>query len=119
MTSRVPQPTPSVTDSDVVRIVRRDYPADAVASILELIATIEVREKPRVVLACLKIADGDLETLRGNLANASGWYREILGEAEYPLATKRWFRIDSLSEDEVRSIYDKDWRQYSEWLARK
>ena len=111
MTSRVPQPTPSVTESDVVRIVRRDYSADAEAAILELIARVDVREKPRVVLACLKIADGDLEKLQGNLANASGWYREILAEAEYPLATKRWFRIDSLSEDEVRSIYDKDWRQ--------
>ena len=28
--------------------------------ILALIPTIEVREKPRVVLACLKIADGDV-----------------------------------------------------------
>ena len=113
------QPTPSVTESDVVRIVRRDYPADAVAGILELIATVDVREKPRVVLACLKIADGDLEKLRSNLADASGYYREILSEAEYPLATKRWFRVHSLSEDEVRSIYDKDWRQYSDWLARE
>ena len=86
--------------------------------ILALIATVEVREKSRVVLACLKIAEGDLDRLRTNLADASGYYRELLSEAEYPLATKRWFRIESLSEDEVRAIYEKDWRQYSEWLSR-
>lgn len=102
----------------MARIVRRDYPADAEAGILELIATVDVREKPRVVLACLKIANGNLDRLRGELAAASGYYREILSEAEYPLATKRWSRIESLPESEVRAIYDKDWRQYSEWLAR-
>lgn len=86
------------------RIVRRDYPANVAGEILDLIASISVREKPRVVLACLKIA--------------SGYYWELLSEAEYPLATKRWSRIQSLPEDEVRAIYDKDWRQYSEWLTR-
>ena len=112
------QPTPSVTADDVERIVRRDFPAHVVDDILALIATVEVREKPRVVLACLKVADSNLDRLRATLADASGYYRELLAEAEYPLATRRWFRIDSLSEDEVRAIYEKDWRQYSDWLTR-
>jgi hypothetical protein len=38
--------------------------------------------------------------------------------AKYPLATRRWSRIPSLPEHEVRAIYDKDWLQYSEWLTR-
>lgn len=113
------QPTPSVTEADVERVVRRDFPATVVGEILDLIATVEVREKPRVVLACLKIANGKLDRLRADLADASGWYRELLSEAEYPLATKRWFRLASLPEDEVRAIYEKDWRQYSEWLTRE
>jgi hypothetical protein len=46
--TRVPQPT-------VERVLRRDYLANFVDEILALIATVEVREKPRVVLACLKI----------------------------------------------------------------
>ena len=116
--TRPHQPTPTVDDRDVERIVRRDYPAEAVNSIFELIAAVEVREKPRVVLACLKLANGNLDRLRGELANASGYYREILSEAEYPLASKRWSRMKSMAEDEVRAIYDKDWRQYSEWLNR-
>ena len=115
---RPPQPTPSVTDDDVLRVVRRDYAATEVDEILRLVATVQVVEKPRVVLACLKIANGDPARLRGELANAEGYYREILSEAEYPLATRRWSRIASLSDDEVRAIYEKDWRQYSEWLTR-
>jgi hypothetical protein len=116
--TRPHQPTPSVSDSDVDRIVRRDYAPALVGEILELIATVEVREKPRVVLSCLKLANGDLDWLRRQLADASGYYREILGEAEYPLATKRWSRIEALSDDEVQAIYDQDWRQYREWLER-
>jgi hypothetical protein len=107
-----------VIEDDVERVLRRDYPASLVDELLALIATVEVREKPRIVLACLKIADGDVNRLRRELADASGYYREILGEAEYPLATKRWSHIESLPEEEVRAIYEKDWRQYFEWLTR-
>jgi len=88
------QPAPDVDMQDVERIVRRDYPADLADTILKDIAAVEVREKARVVLGCLK------------------------REAEYPLATKRWSRIESLTDEERASIYDKDWRQYSEWLHR-
>src|SRR5207247_854836 len=55
---RPSQPAPSVTDDDVSRVVRRDYPAAEVDGILQIIAAVDVREKPRVVLACLKIANG-------------------------------------------------------------
>ena len=79
----VRQPTPSVTEHDVERIVRRDYPATVAAEVLELIATASVREKPRVVLACLKIASGNLDRLKANLASASGYYRDI---SEYLMA---------------------------------
>jgi hypothetical protein len=116
--TRMPQPTPSVNEDDVERVVRRDYPASSVEDILGLIRTVEVQEKARVVLACLKIAGGNVERLRSELANASGYYREILSEAEYALASKRWSRIKSLTDEEVQAIYERDWRQYFEWLTR-
>ena len=53
------------------------------------------------------------------LSALCGATTRVLSEAEYPLATKRWFRLASLPEDEVRAIYEKDWRQYSEWLTRE
>ena len=94
------QYVPSVSESDIERIVRRDYPSELHAVIHEMIRGIEVREKPRVIMACLKNANGNLEKLSGDLANASGWWREIIGEAEYPNYTKKMFRIDRLSADE-------------------
>ena len=61
-------------------------------------------EKPRVILACLKASNGDIQKLKGNLANAAGYYREIIGEAEYPNYMKKAFRIDELSEAEKSTL---------------
>lgn len=84
----------SVGEADVERARRRDDPAPAVETPCALIAGVEVWEKPRVV------------------------YREILSEAEYPLATRRWSRIEHLPEEEVRVVDDRDGRQHVEWLTR-
>jgi hypothetical protein len=112
------QPTPVVDMDDVERVVRRDYPADKVADILREIDATNAPESARVVLACLKLAKGDLRRLQGDLRNASGWYREILSDAEYPLATKRWSRMGKMTDQERSSIYERDWNQYVAWLGR-
>jgi hypothetical protein len=68
------------------------------------------------ILACLKNAAGSVAALQEQLEEASGYYREIIAEAAYPNATRRWSRLDALAEVERQSIFDKDWRQYQEWL---
>lgn len=115
----VAQYVPSVSESDIERIVQRDYSSDLQAVIHEMIRGIEVREKPRVIMACLKNANGNFEKLKGELTNASGWWREIIGEAEYPNYTKKMFRIDRLSADEKERIIEKDKTQYLAWLRRR
>lgn len=112
------QYVPDVTEADVERIVRRDYPPEQQVVIQDLIRGVEVREKPRVVLACLKNANGDFERLKGELANASGWWREIISAAEYPNYTKKMFRIERLSAEEQGRIIEKDRDQYLAWLKR-
>ncbi|RPJ56117.1 MAG: hypothetical protein EHM12_10855 [Dehalococcoidia bacterium] len=109
---------PNVTESDVERIVRRDFPNEQVEKILATIQQVDVREKPRVILACLKIANGNIERLRNELSNASGYYREIISEAEYPYYSKKYFKIDKLSEDERNKIIEKDRDQYLKWISR-
>jgi hypothetical protein len=84
----------------------------------ELIRKTEVREKDRVVLACMKNAGGNVLKLKANLNDASGWYRELLGEAEYPFYMKKIFRIDLRSEDEKAKIIEKDKNQYLTSLNR-
>jgi hypothetical protein len=114
----VAQYVPDVTEADVERIVRRDYAPQLQVAIQDLIRAVEVREKPRVVMACLKVANGHFETLKGELANAGGWWREIISAAEYPNYTKKMFRIDRLSVEEQGRIIEKDRDQYLAWLKR-
>jgi hypothetical protein len=112
------QPTPVVDMQDVERVVCRDYPPGVAADIREWVGALDVREKARVVLACLKVAKGDHARLQHALADAPGYWRELLSEAEYPLATKRWSRMKAMSEEERSSIYQRDWNQYVAWLGR-
>ncbi|HKC95324.1 MAG TPA: hypothetical protein VKB81_15005 [Nitrospira sp.] len=110
---------PDVSESDVERIIKRDLPVEEHDGILEIIRQLEVREKARVVLACLKNSGGDLRKLKYDLAEASGYYREHIGEAEYPNYMKKIFRIDKLSEAEISTIFEKDKNQYLAWLRRE
>ena len=114
----MPQYEPHVTDADVERIVQRDYAPELQPAVFNLIRDVEVRNKPRVVLACLKNAGSDLEKLERQLAEARGYYREIIGEAEYPKYMKKVFRFDSLSDEEKEGIFEGDKAQYLEWLSR-
>jgi len=114
----VSQYVPDVTEADIERVVRRDYPPEALAAIEALVRDVEVIEKPRVIMACLKNANGDFEKLKGELHNASGWWREIISDAEYPNYTRQWFRINKLSEEEQQRIIEKDKNQYLAWLRR-
>jgi len=109
---------PTVSESDVDRVIRRDLPPEAQEEIWTIIRAVEVSEKPRVILACLKNAAGDIQKLKGNLAEASGYYRELLGEAEYPNYMKKAFHIEKLSEEEKNRIVEKDKAQYLAWLHR-
>lgn len=110
--------TPTVSESDVERIIQRDLPPEHHEEIRAIIRQVEVRGKPRVILACLKSADGNIEKLRNNLAEASGYYREIIGEAEYPNYMKKAFHMEKLSEIEIAKIIEKDKDQYLTWLYR-
>lgn len=114
----VTQQIPDVDEQDVWRVLQRDYALADLEEFREAIRRIEVREKWRIVLACLKNGAGAAGALRGELANAEGWWREIISEAEYPNASKRWSRLQKLPEAEQQAVYDKDWRQYEAWLRR-
>ncbi len=110
------QRTPDVTSDDVERIVSRDFPAESRAAILDLIDAVTVREKDRVVLACLKVSDGDVSRLKGNLENAPDYWREIISEAEYPGASKQRSNLTDATVEVKEQVYAADWSQYVEWL---
>lgn len=110
---------PHVSESDVERIIQRELPVEERDGIREVIRRLEVREKARVVIACLKNSGGDIAKLKRNLAEASGYYREHIGEAESPNYVKKIFGIDKLSEAEIARIMEQDKNQYLAWLHRE
>lgn len=111
------QYVPDVSENDIERVIARDFSADTHAVIYEMVRQVVVREKTRVVLACLKNSNGNLEKLKGELENAGGWWREIISEAEYPNYTRKLFRVDKLPPDERKRIIEKDKNQYLTWLG--
>ncbi len=116
------QPTPSVTNADVERIVRRDFPASRVAEALAMLneygAESWQQEPDRVRLAALKLAAGSIERLRRQIECAKCDYRDVLAIAEYPGYCKQAHRLDNLSSDEEQRIMEADWSQYQDWLTR-
>ena len=114
MTEHVPE----VTEADARRILRRDYPEVSFDELWGMIQRLETRFKWRTVLGCLKNASGSLARLRGQLKDAPGYYREIIGEAELPEETKKWSRIEELPHTEQEAIKERDRQQYEAWLRR-
>lgn len=118
------QPIPDVSLKDVERIVRRDYSETQFDSVMAVLKGYEEsasgrRERPRVQLAALKLANGHLEALRTHINTAVQDFRDVLGPAEYPEYSKKVaFRVPKLPSAEQQRIIDSDWKQYEDWLRR-
>ncbi len=118
----ITQPTAVVTAADVARIVQRDFPADRVDEVLALLQAYGTadwhREVPRVRAAILKIADGDLERLRGELEVAKRDYRDVLLGAEYLAYGALTLRNPAASTEDLQRAIQADSAQYEAWLRR-
>lgn len=60
---------PDVSDEDVERILKRDFPVGMRGDLRQMIEDVRVREKHRVVLACKKNAGGNVQKLMNNLVS--------------------------------------------------
>jgi hypothetical protein len=116
------QPVPKVTDADVERVVKRDYPASQFSAVMVALGEYGQgrgqNESARVRLAILKLAGGNLKSLRATVKTANEDYRDVLAYAEYPA----YFQKISPSEVDTnrkQRVIDADWQQYREWLLRK
>jgi hypothetical protein len=117
------QPTPAVTQSDVERIVRRDFPPEQYAPVINLLDEYGNEQwqgaRPRVRLAALKLADGDLKKLRNVIDSAKCDYRDVLSGAEYPGYSKKSLGFRKASVEEQDQVIENDWKQYETWLKRE
>lgn len=116
------QPAPKIDRNDVVRVIRRDfplYPESDVLAVLDQYGGAEwERERDRVQLAVLKLADGDLKALKLHTETARRDYRDVLTPAEYPkYSALEWSALSG--REEFAQIYEEDWNQYLHWLTRQ
>ena len=117
------QPIPKVTDADVERIAVRDFGNAQLSQVMEILQEYGKQEwnrpgGPRVRLAILKLANGDLEQLSMHTKIAIQDGRDVLSLAEYP----RWTAevgFDEVSRKVERAVIDEDWKQYREWLEKE
>ena len=109
-----PQPHPTYADSDLVRIVARDYPASSRAEVRDQLASYsdDEHEPLRVRMACLKLAQGDLRALREAVGIARLDYRDVLAPAEY----RRY--LSARDEAARQRAIDEDWAELQAWLRR-
>ncbi len=117
------QPIPKVTDKDVERIALRDFGKENLSQVLDILQEYGKQDwnrpgSPRVRLAILKLANGDLEELSKQTETAIQDFRDVLSLAEYPryMAEIGFDRVPSKNE---RAAIDDDWKQYCEWLVRE
>jgi hypothetical protein len=116
------QPAPKVSRTDVTRIVRRDFPHLPEAEVLAILDRYGradwQRDRDRVQLAILKLADGDFEALRQHTDVACTDYRDVLTAAEYPAYSRRPSTAPSASTDQAET-FEGDWKQYRLWLKKE
>ncbi len=119
----VRQHIPDVTEKDVERVVRRDFSEEPYETVMAVLREYSERrfpkECPRVQLAALKLAKGNLKRLRLHLEDAHRDYRDVLAAAEYPeymMVPASW--MSQLSRKEQLRIVNSDWDQYSKWLQK-
>jgi hypothetical protein len=117
---------PKVTYADVERVVRRDYPDEVVDRVMSLLDQYGHEkwhlEEPRVLLACLKLANGDLRELQRQISVASSDFRDVLAAAEYPGVCAIGFvgmkKLKETNPSRLDELQQRDWDQYREWLNR-
>lgn len=117
----VEQPIPNVTNDDVRRIALRDFGPAQLALVLSIIEEFGKqdwnRPSPRVHLAILKLASGNLDQLLDATKTAIEDFRDVLAWAEYP----RYIReigFHDVPDSVKQAVIDDDWKQYREWLEK-
>jgi hypothetical protein len=109
------QPVPIVSETDVERIVHRDFGHDQVPGVLAVLESVDL--SPRTCLSILKIARGDLIRLQEAARVAVQDCRDVLTAAEYPRYGAE-IGFDDVSEVVVEQVIKSDWEQYQDWLQR-
>ncbi len=114
---------PAIDEDKVGRLVARDYPDDVAGRVFSMLEAYGAKshqlECDRVRVAVLRLANGDLLELQRQLAVAASDFRDVIAAAEYPSQMKLGFvSMERLAPEKRQEFRERDWREYSDWLAR-
>lgn len=109
---------PKVSQQDVERVVRREFPSERTEAIREIVTEAGATAW-RVHLAILKLSEGSIERLRAFTDLAKHDFRDVIAPAEYPGMCQLGLTAAArLPPDEKQRLLDDDWKQYCDWLVR-
>lgn len=112
------QIVPNITELDIKRIIKRDFPKmefEDINDILKKYNSENSKSSNRVYASILKLSNSNITLLKKYVDEANYDYRDIISMAEYPNYSEHAFEDDLAMELEKRLIND-DWIQYESWL---
>jgi len=114
------QKVPKISDNDINRIIKRDYPQSEftrIESILKMYKSNSEEGKNRIYAAILKLSEGNVELIKNFVEKANYDFRDIIALSEYPNYSRYAFD-NNLTEQKRKQLIDDDWFQYENWLNR-
>lgn len=112
------QKIPNISDSDIKRIVRRDFPKlkfTEIEDILKMYKSESERGRNRVYASILKLSDSNIELVKEYVERANVDYRDVIALSEYPNYSEYAFE-DDLPVKKKKQLINDDWTQYEAWL---
>ncbi len=114
-------PVSKISDADVERIVRRDFAPHEASTVLEALSEYGRqewhRDAPRVRVAILKLADGNLSRLRSAVKTSIRDARDVLSHAEHPRYVAEISEAET-DPKKIAMVTESDSGQYRAWLER-
>jgi hypothetical protein len=114
------QRIPNVTDSDIKRIIKRDFPQfeiTEIENILKMYRAESEKGRNRVYASILKLSNGNIDLMEEYIEKANRDYRDVIALSEYPNYSEYAFD-DNLSEKKEKQLINDDWVQYEDWLKK-
>lgn len=115
---------PQVDESDLQRIVARDFIPELRTKVLETLNSEGMKYWPsgihRISLAVLKVANGNIDEVERQLRVARNDPRDVIAAAEYPRFYRLGFvGVEQLSSQDREQLKSDDWNEYQKWLGKK
>ena len=98
----------------IIKKIKQCFPNEDARQILSVLNNSSEKGEDRVLLAVLKLSEGNLEKLHFYLEAAKSDWRDVLAWAEYPeeMANDTW----KMNAEKATKIRERDRKQYLDWL---